>query len=274
MSPGPKSSASETVRRHRGEDASKAETPPGGRLSRILVTRPEPGATRTAARLFAAGWRPLVIPLSEIVPLPAELPPGDFEAVAASSANALRHAPAALLGPLLGLPLFAVGDETAAAARGAGFRDVRSSGAAATALAGDVAAATQAGARIAYLCGRVRMPALEGLLAAAHIALVAIETYDTPARLPSPADLVRLDAEPVAAALVYSARAAEGLATLARRRGLSDTVFISISARVADRLAAIAPGKVLIAATPDEGAMFDVLAGIGHEPAPIAGKFG
>jgi uroporphyrinogen-III synthase len=242
-------------------------------VARVLVTRPQPGATRTATRLNAAGWEPLVIPLSAIVPVPAELPAGDFMAVAASSANALRHAPAELLAPLLDKPLFAVGDETAAAAREAGFHDVRSGSAAAAELARDVAAAVPAGRRIAYLCGRVRLPELEAKLAAGND-LAAIETYDTLARNPSPADLAVLDEEPVAAALVYSARAADGLARLeGRRASLSGTLFISISARVADRLATVASGKVLVAANPDEDAMFDLLARIGHEPAPIAGKF-
>ena len=264
----------ESVQRFRDKDMRKNKALPGSARPRVLVTRPEPGAARTAARLTAAGWQPLVIPLSAIVALPAEPPSGGVAAVAASSANALRHASAALLAPLLGRPLFAVGDETAAAAIEAGFGDVRSSRAGADDLASDIAGAMSAGARIAYLCGRVRLPALEASLGEAGFEVVAIETYDTPARAPSPADLAWLDAEPVAAALVYSARAAEGLATLAGRASLSGTVFISISARVADRLATVASGKVLVAATPDEEAMFDLLAGIGHEPAPIAGKFG
>jgi uroporphyrinogen-III synthase len=238
------------------------------------VTRPEPGAARTAARLTAEGWQPLLIPMSEIAPLTAEPPAGGFAAVAASSANALRQATAALLAGLIDRPLFAVGDETAAAATEAGFGDVRSSGTGADDLARDIRAATAVGARVAYLCGRVRLSALEASLAEAGIEVVVIETYDTPARVPSRADLARLDAEPIAAALVYSARAAEGLATLASRAKLSGTVFIAISARVADKLATVASGKVLVAATPNEDAMFDLLAGIGHEPAPIAGKFG
>ena len=99
------------------------------------------------------------------------------------------------------------------------------------------------------------------------ISAVAIAMEEELAALPH-------EPEPVAAALVYSARAAEGLATLASRASLSGTLFISISARVADRLATLASGKVLVAATPHEEAMFDLLAGIGHEPAPIAGKYG
>jgi uroporphyrinogen-III synthase len=48
---------------------------------RILVTRSEPGASETAARLRAAGFEPIVEPLFAITPVDAELPcpPADKE---------------------------------------------------------------------------------------------------------------------------------------------------------------------------------------------------
>jgi uroporphyrinogen-III synthase len=246
---------------------------------RVLVTRPEPGATRAAARLIAAGWDPVVVPLSDIVPLTPQLPPGRFAAVAASSANALRHAPRAILDSLLATPLFAVGDETASAARAAGFGDVRPSAGNAADLARDIAAALGPGERIAYLCGRVRLGTLESAFAGNGIELIAIETYDTAERAPSSDELALLGNAPIAAVLVYSAKAADALAKLAAgpwRATLSSAVFVAISERVAERLAARAAGRVpapvLVAASPDEDSMFDLLAGIGHEPAPIAGK--
>ena len=247
---------------------------------RVLVTRPEPGATRTAARLIAAGWEPVVIPLSEIVPLAPELPAGEFAAVAASSANAVRHAPRAIIDRLTAGLLFAVGDETASAARAAGFGNVRSSAGNAADLARDIAATLSPGDRIAYLCGRVRLQTLEAGLAGTGIELVAVETYDTAERAPSSGELTSLNAAPIAAVLVYSAKAADALARLAAgpwRAGLAGAAFVAISERVAERLAAVstggrAPARLLVAASPDEDSMFDLLAGIGHEPAPIAGK--
>src|SRR4029077_7772991 len=106
---------------------------------RVLVTRPEPGATHTAARLTAAGWQPVVVSLSEIVALAPQLPRGQFAAVAASSANAIRHAPRDIVDRRAAPPLFAVGYETASAARAAGFSNVRSSADNAADLARDVA---------------------------------------------------------------------------------------------------------------------------------------
>jgi uroporphyrinogen-III synthase len=245
---------------------------PDAKSRRVLVTRPRPGAERTAVRLRQAGFEPVVVPLSEIVPLtPAQLT-GEFDAVAASSANAVRHAPAELIAQLAATPSFAVGDETAATASQAGFTEVRSSSGSAVDLARDIAVGIGSGGRIAYLCGRVRLGALERALADRAIDVVAVETYDTLARAPAPAELAALESGPIFAALVYSAKAAEALAGLVRARqgtAFPHTAFIAISRRIAERLADCAAGKVFAAASPDEDAMFDILVRLGHEPAPF-----
>src|SRR5262245_13671221 len=93
---------------------------------RVLVTRPEPGASRTARRLAEQGFEPVVLPLTEIRPLPADHFPdsANIDAVAATSANAIRHAPRRLISTLTGKPVFAVGGGTARATRNAGFATV------------------------------------------------------------------------------------------------------------------------------------------------------
>ena len=58
----------------------------------VLVTRPLPAATRTADRLRVQGYVPLLLPLTEIVPLNPTVPEGTFNAFVATSANALVHA--------------------------------------------------------------------------------------------------------------------------------------------------------------------------------------
>jgi uroporphyrinogen-III synthase len=238
---------------------------------RVLVTRPEPGASRTAARLASAGFAPVVVPLTEIVPLEPVLPAGDVAAVVVSSANAVHSAPAGLVSLLSGKPVFAVGDETAAASEAAGFADVRSSVGSAAKLARDVAAGAPAKARLAYLCGRVRLDTLEAELAARGFEVVGIETYDTAERSPEPTELGALDAGPVAAALVYSAKGAACLARLVSPRAgtiFRDTAFICISPRVARELTAVAVG--IAAETPDETAMFELLRKPGHDLAPFS----
>src|SRR5512136_604668 len=89
----------------------------------VLVTRPEPGARDTAERLRALGFVPVMAPALCIKPVAAAL--GDLaeiQAVVVPSGNALPALPA----ELRGITVLAVGDATAARARDAGFRDVRS----------------------------------------------------------------------------------------------------------------------------------------------------
>ena len=100
----------------------------------VLVTRPLPAGMGTAAALAARGFAPLLAPLLVIRPRALETDgavPAGLAAIAVTSGNALPGLPAALHP----LPLFAVGDATAARARAAGFTDVTSAGADATALA-------------------------------------------------------------------------------------------------------------------------------------------
>lgn len=94
----------------------------------VLVLRPEPGASRTAALLTGRGLEPILYPLFAIEPVAWALPQDRaFDALLLTSANAVRHA-----GPDLAamrvLPCYCVGEATAQAARDAGFADVRVGG--------------------------------------------------------------------------------------------------------------------------------------------------
>src|SRR5215470_1981213 len=96
----------------------------------ILVTRPQPDNEKTGANLRARGFDVLLAPMLRFEPVPLQEHPGeDYAAVIVTSANALRAVEAQLAGSgLLDLPLFAVGDRTAHAAREAGFCSVISAG--------------------------------------------------------------------------------------------------------------------------------------------------
>ena len=94
-------------------------------MTALLILRPQPGADETAARARALGLDPVVAPLFTVRPLLWAAPdPSEFDAVMLTSANAARHGGEALAA-LLGLPCYAVGEASAAAAREAGFADVR-----------------------------------------------------------------------------------------------------------------------------------------------------
>ncbi|MDW6022119.1 uroporphyrinogen-III synthase [Mesorhizobium sp. BAC0120] len=243
--------------------------------ARVLVTRPEPGAARTAERLSAAGCEPVVLPLTKVAPLRQSRPTEEFDAVAASSANALRHAYPGLIRLLLEKPFFAVGVETAAAAREAGFVDIRCGQGSAEDMARDIMLGVRAPASVAYLCGRIRRNVLEAELDREGVRVVPIETYLAHSRKPSRRELAALDRAPIDAALAYSSNAAKALAGLVEPRlgtVFRDTAFIAISERVAERLRAVAPGRVSSASSPDEDAMFTLLFRAGHEPASFSGN--
>lgn len=95
-------------------------------MLKMLVTRPEPDASETAARLRALGIEPVIAPLLVQHTEDTSLPdPAGFAAMAVTSANALRAlAERGELARYTGLKLFAVGDKTATVARDFGFADV------------------------------------------------------------------------------------------------------------------------------------------------------
>ena len=90
-------------------------------MRRLLVLRPEPGATATVERARERGLEAVAVPLFEIEPLEWKAPdPTRFDGLLLTSANAVRSA-ADQLKALRGLPVYAVGQATADAARDAGF---------------------------------------------------------------------------------------------------------------------------------------------------------
>ena len=92
----------------------------------VLVTRPHPDDEATAGALRARGFEVLQAPMLRFEPVPFHDDADErYGAIIVTSANALR-AIAPHLGDsrLLKLPLFAVGEHTASAARDAGFGEV------------------------------------------------------------------------------------------------------------------------------------------------------
>lgn len=214
---------------------------------RLLVTRAEPGATATAARIAATGADALVAPLLVIEPLVWTPPEGRFDALALTSANAARHA-----GPGLAafahLRCLAVGGATAAAARAAGLADV-------TSVDGDAQALFDAAAglsRVLHLTGRDRT----AVVLQSGLTVVAVPVYR--ARLVSLADAAvqALEEGGIDAVLLASARTARHFAAECDRLGL-DRATIAIAAISPAVAAAAGPGwrAVAVAAAPNDTAL-------------------
>lgn len=234
-------------------------------MLRVLVTRPEPGASRTAQRLQETGFQPILLPLTETAALPVDagLLPGGAVAVAITSANAVRLASRELIAALAGLPCHAVGTRAAEAARQAGILSVSEGPGDAEALAASLAGHLS-GMTIVYLCGRVRFPVFEQRLKAAGVQVHAVETYDTLAvGYSDEAILERLSGRPADAVLLYSAKAAAAMQILARRTALlglfEKTRFFALSARIAAALDDTVNERIRIAVRPDEETLLALL---------------
>ena len=209
------------------------------------MTRAQPGAARTAERLAALGFEPVVAPLLAIRPLPS--PPPDLNGVAALAFTSRNGVDAfAALTAERGLPVFTVGDATAERARQAGFPDVRSASGAIDDLARLLAAEAPgpvlapgarepAGDLSALLQGRVEMRRLP-----------VYEAVETGIGAPADWDAVML----------HSPRAARALAGLGP---LGDRVVAVISEAAAAALGPQPQAEVRIAAHPDEAAMLEAL---------------
>lgn len=229
---------------------------------RLLVTRPEPDAARTAARLAALGHSPLVQPLLEItLNAPPETVP-EPAALLLTSQNGVR---AIARWPQkqnwLELPAYAAGTATARALADLGFRDVRTGAGDAGSLADIVFASMPASAgTLLYPAARDRAGALAGGLLGRGYDIRTIEAYRANAVTQFlPAVREELAAGRVGGVLVYSGRTARALLTIAAREGLTDAVararHFVISPHVAAILSEIG-APVSVADRPDEDSLF------------------
>src|ERR1039458_7525821 len=112
----------------------------------VLVARPHPDDEATASALRAKGFEVLQAPMLRFEPVAFhDDEDARYGAVIVTSANALRGLSPHLAGSrLLKLPLFAVGEHTASAARSIGFENVISANGDATSLRDGVLASVKA----------------------------------------------------------------------------------------------------------------------------------
>lgn len=235
---------------------------------RVWVTRAQPDAAATAARVAARSFEPLVAPLLAAEPLPDALL--DLAGVAALAFTSRRGVSAfAAREPGRGWPVFAVGDATAAAAREAGFGQVLSAGGDVDDLARLIAGRPPAGP---VLHPGALEPAgdLAGALRSAGLEVRTAALYRTRTLPPSPEAAGAWPS--LQAVLLHSPKAARALAEAALPPG--PAAILCLSPAVAAPLLEASDGlaaQVRIAASPDEAALLDLLgqgAPLGAGPAP------
>ncbi len=231
---------------------------------RVLLLRAAADAARSAAELQKKGHRPLISPVIEIVPTGTAVPPGPFDAVIATSAQAFKFLAPKEVQELRDLPLLCVGSRTAAAALKSGFRAASIIAPDAQNLTPQIVAKFSSPAHFLYLAGEDRKPDLETSLSAAQFQLTLHESYAAEAaeRL-VPAAVSALEYREIDAILHYSRRSAEiflGLAADAKL-DLGRVAHLCLSADVAAPLVEAGQEHVIVADTPDETALFRKLTG-------------
>jgi uroporphyrinogen-III synthase len=235
---------------------------------RLLVTRPQPDADRTAAALRARGHDVAIAPLLRIEALPdLDLGVGSWSALVLTSANALLAVDAhARRDELLGLPVLVAGRRTAAAARAAGFSDVTLAGGTAAELGAQLTKRFMSSGPLLYLAGEDRSHDLTAELAPHGVAVCTVVAYRAVKVAAFPAAIVDDHAAATLdGVLHFSRRTAEAYLDCVRCAGLlAPALRLShycMSAQVAAPLTAAGAIGVRVAARPQEAALIDLIGG-------------
>lgn len=229
--------------------------------SRILVTRAEPGAGETAARLVEIGFDPLVEPMLTLV---AVAPAPDFPLDQAgglvfTSANGVRFFAEA--SQRRDLTAWCVGPATEAAARDAEFTDIRNADGDADALfrllARDVA---PGGTPLFHIANTAAAGDLVARLNTAGIAAQFVGLYaPQPRTALSDVANAKLRRGEIAAILIHSAKGAEALDDCLGALETGSVHLVAVSAKAAAPLSHRAWKGTSIAVAPNETALLEAL---------------
>ncbi|MFN2101257.1 uroporphyrinogen-III synthase [Altererythrobacter sp. MF3-039] len=88
--------------------------------TKLIIVRPEPGNAATVAMATGEGLQAIGMPLQKVAPVEWSPPEGEFDGLLVGSANVFRHG-GPCLAQLREIPVYAVGEKTAEAARENGF---------------------------------------------------------------------------------------------------------------------------------------------------------
>jgi uroporphyrinogen-III synthase len=233
---------------------------------RLLLTRPEPEAERTARALRARGHAVAVAPLLQIEPIEVALGTHPCAALLITSAAAARvlaiHPD---LPGLLSRPVFAVGAHTAAMATSAGFTEVISANGDASDLARLVARQfAGSSAKLLYLCGRQTAGDVAGRLARDGLEVDSVAIYQANAVQQFPAQAEKaLRSGAIDGVLHFSRRTSQAYLACADACGgrawALRPAHYCLSAQVAAPLVEAGAALIRQAARPDEAALLGLI---------------
>jgi uroporphyrinogen-III synthase len=232
---------------------------------RLLLTRPNSDAERTAAALRARGHDVTIAPLLEIELMPnAGLGAGPWTAILVTSTNAVRAMAAhPRRDELRDVAVFTVGRHTAQAMREADFAAVVSADGNVTDLAGLVAARVKPKAELLYLAGEERSGDLAGLLRAQNFAVHTALVYRAVTARTLPPHAIEALQAGIDGVLHFSRRSAEVYANAACAAGLLELalarpVHFCLSGRIAEPLLEAGAKTIRTAARPEEAALIEL----------------
>jgi uroporphyrinogen-III synthase len=220
-------------------------------MTRLLVLRPEPGATATVNRARSLGIDAVAVPLFDIERIAWTPPdPSAFDGLLLTSANAVRHG-AEQLRSLHGLRAYAVGEATADAARAAGF---------------DVAATGHSGVdglldsippnlRLLHLCGEDRRAPHDARQVITPVIVYRSKEIESP----------DLAGSQESVALIHSPRAARRFAELVND---PRSVVIAAISQTAAGAAGTGWKSVHVASDPNDDALLALAARLCNKPDP------
>ncbi|MEH2511394.1 uroporphyrinogen-III synthase [Nitrobacteraceae bacterium AZCC 1564] len=237
----------------------------------VLVTRPAPDNQRTAAALHARGYHALLSPMLRFEAVAFQDDGAACDGIILTSANAVRAlAYYPTMERLVDLPAFAVGDQTAEAARQAGFRNVLSAKGDAEALSKLIVktAATgeiKKGAALCYFAGADRARDLSADLGVHGFVVTTQTVYRmTPVRDLLPEVRVAFASGGIDSVLHYSRRTVRAFVDAARTDGVEISALALPQCCISDAVAAVlreaGATQIIVARMPDEDAVIDALA--------------
>jgi len=220
-------------------------------MKRVLVLRPEPGASATVERARLLGLDAAATPLFEIEPVKWNAPdPNGFDGLLLTSANAVRYG-GEQLKLLLELKAYAVGEATANSARDSGF-DVATSG---DYGVDALLSSLPKGLKLLHLCGSDRRQAELRDQEITSVIVYRSRQIDAP-DLSFATDCV---------ALIHSPRAGTRLAELVRERCSIEIAAISKAAADA---AGSGWASIHVAHRPTDEALLALAARLCNKPEP------
>ena len=220
-------------------------------MRRVLVLRPEPGASATLRRARELGVDAISVPLFEVGPVAWTAPdPMQFDGLLLTSANAIRHG-GNQLERLRSLKVYAVGEATAEAARQAGLA-VTFIG---TSDVSSLLASIETDLKLLHLCGADRREPEEPRQEITPLAVYRSREIGSP-------HLANADGS---IALIHSPRAGRRFAELVSER--SGITIAAISAAASE---SVGSGwkEVAVAAQPSDDALLALAARLCNNPQP------